>query len=431
MAATPEPSPTRLWNRRFVGLVVTQFAGATNDNVLKAALLVAFAAGGRWSTTLGDEGTGIVNLLLTVPFVLLLGWAGQLSDRLSKSTMIIATRIAEVPIGLLVLVGFVLDSPWLVLIAFLMLSSESAMFGPAKYGCLPEIVPASRVNEANGLVNMTTNVAILLGIVLGGVLLGFSPEAVGGGVVGLACLGLGSSLLMRGLRPVNPTLRRRLNPFGPYLDAIQTIRPGIVWKATLGWSWFYAAAIVVLAVVPQYRGPLGLDETWSGILLASVGVGIGIGCLTAGWLSGPRIRGRFTVGGGLVIGGIFWVLGMLPPDALGFWELWGLLAVAGAGAGFFLIPLQAIQQLCSPPGERARVVGTANALSFALMSLTSAVYTLVIGVGDISPFRAMSACGVLLLGIVGWIAGGGGRAILAAAPPKEGDRNSEIFSPPV
>ncbi len=431
MAATPEPSPTRLWNRRFVGLVVTQFAGATNDNVLKAALLVAFAAGGRWSTTLGDEGTGIVNLLLTVPFVLLLGWAGQLSDRLSKSTMIIATRIAEVPIGLLVLVGFVLDSPWLVLIAFLMLSSESAMFGPAKYGCLPEIVPASRVNEANGLVNMTTNVAILLGIVLGGVLLGFSPEAVGGGVVGLACLGLGSSLLMRGLRPVNPTLRRRLNPFGPYLDAIRTIRPGIVWKATLGWSWFYAAAIVVLAVVPQYRGPLGLDETWSGILLASVGVGIGIGCLTAGWLSGPRIRGRFTVGGGLVIGGIFWVLGMLPPDALGFWELWGLLAVAGAGAGFFLIPLQAIQQLCSPPGERARVVGTANALSFALMSLTSAVYTLVIGVGDISPFRAMSACGVLLLGIVGWIAGGGGRAILAAAPPKEGDRNSEIFSPPV
>jgi hypothetical protein len=126
------------------------------------------------------------------------------------------------------------------------------------------------------------------------------------------------------------------------------------------------------------------------------------------------------------------VLGMLPPDALGFWELWGLLAIAGVGAGFFLIPLQAIQQLCSPPGDRARVVGTANALSFALMSLASAVYTLAIGFGGISPFRAMSACGVLLFGIVGWIAWGGGRAILdAAAPTAGGGGESEIFSPPV
>ncbi len=429
----PSP-PTRLWNRRFIGLVVTQFAGATNDNVLKAALLVAFAAGGRWSATLGDEGTGIVNLMLTVPFVLLLGWAGQLSDRLSKSSMIIATRIAEVPIGLLVLAGFLFDSPWLVLLAFLLLSSESAMFGPAKYGCLPEIVPPDRVNEANGLVNMTTNIAILLGIVLGGVLLGISPGTVGGGVVGLACLGLGSSLLIRGLRPVNPGLRRRLNPFGPYLDAIRVIRPGLVWNATLAWSWFYAAAIVVLAIIPQYRGPLGLDETWSGILLASVGVGIGVGCLIAGRLSGPRIRGRFTIGGGLVIGGIFWVLGMLSPDALGFWTLWGALAVAGAGAGFFLIPLQSIQQLCSPPGDRARVVGTANALSFALMSVASGVYTLAIGLGEVSPFRAMSFCGVLLLGIVGWIGLGGGRVILAARAASGADRvtgrQPDLFPPP-
>lgn len=423
-----DPRPTTLWNRRFVGLVVTQFAGATNDNVLKAALLVAFAAGGRWSDTLGDAGTGIVNLMLTVPFVLLLGWAGQLSDRLSKSGMIIATRIAEVPIGILVLAGFLLDSPWLVLVAFLLLASESAMFGPAKYGCLPEIVPASRVNEANGLVNMTTNIAILLGIVLGGMLLGISEAAVGGAVVGFACLGLGSSVLMRGLRPVNPGLHRRLNPFAPYLDAIRTIRPGLVWDATLAWSWFYAAAIVVLAVMPQYRGPLGLSETESGLLLASVGVGIGFGCVTAGMLSGPRIRGWFTVGGGLVVATVFWVLGMLQPDALGFWTLWGCFAVAGVGAGFFLIPLQAIQQLCSPPGERARVVATANAMSFALMSLASAIYTLVVTVAEISPFRAMSACGVLLFAVVGWIARGGGRSILFARSP---EAEPEMFSPPI
>lgn len=429
MADTRESTPpTTLWNRRFIGLVVTQFAGATNDNVLKAALLVTFAAGGRWSDTLGDAGTGIVNLMLTVPFVLLLGWAGQLSDRRSKSGMIIATRIAEVPIGVLALVGFMTDSPWLVLLAFLLLASESAMFGPAKYGCLPEIVPASRVNEANGLVNMTTNIAILLGVVLGGMLLGVSAVVVGGAIVGFACLGLGSSLFMRGLPPVNPGLQWRLNPFAPYLDAIRTVRPGLVWSATLAWSWFYAAAIVVLAIMPQYRGPLGLSESESGLLLASVGVGIGIGCVTAGRLSGPRIRGRFTIGGGLVVATVFWGLGMLQPDALGFWSLWACFAVAGIGAGFFLIPLQAIQQLRSPSGGRARVVATANALSFALMSLASAIYTLVVSMTDISPFRAMSACGVLLFGVVGWIACGGGRAILAAG---DADTGPEQFTTPI
>ncbi len=419
MAGTSSNPPTTLWNRRFIGLVVTQFAGATNDNVLKAALLVTFAVGGRWSDTFGAAGTGIVNLMLTIPFVLLLGWAGQFSDRLSKSGMIIATRIAEVPIGLLVLAGFLLDSPWLVLLAFLLLASESAMFGPAKYGCLPEIVPAERVNEANGLVNMTTNIAILLGVVLGGMLLGVSEAVVGGAVVGFACLGLASSLLMRGLPPVNPGLRRRLNPFAPYFDAIRTVRPGLVWSATLAWSWFYGAAIVVLGVMPQYRGPLFLSETESGLLLASVGVGIGIGCVTAGKLSGPTIRGRFTIGGGLVVGGVFWVLGMLQPDALSFWTLWACFAVAGVGAGFFLIPLQAIQQLCSPSGGRARVVATANALSFTLMSLSSGVYTLMVSLTDISPFRAMAACGVLLFGVVGWIAWGGGRAILTARRPED------------
>ncbi|MEE2972345.1 MAG: MFS transporter, partial [Planctomycetota bacterium] len=119
--------PSRgLWNRRFVGLVLTQFAGATNDNILKTVLLIQVAAGGTWAGVLGKGGPGIVNLLLTVPFVLLLGWAGQLADRMAKDRIIIGTRLLEVPIGLLALYGVVQDDPWVVLVAFALLASESA-----------------------------------------------------------------------------------------------------------------------------------------------------------------------------------------------------------------------------------------------------------------------------------------------------------------
>ncbi|NCF39742.1 MAG: hypothetical protein GWP75_06445 [Planctomycetia bacterium] len=168
-----------LWNRNFIGLVLTQFAGATNDNILKTVLLLQFAKGQKWFDTLGEGGTGIVSLLLTVPFVLLLGFAGQLADRCSKSRIITATRLAEVPIAGLALYGFWIDSPWTVLVAYTMLASESAFFSPSKYGSIREIVGDARLNEANGIVNLSTNIAILFGIGIGGPLLAWSEHAVG------------------------------------------------------------------------------------------------------------------------------------------------------------------------------------------------------------------------------------------------------------
>ncbi len=406
-----------LWNRNFTGLVITQFAGATNDNVLKTVLLLQFAKGQKWFDTLGEGGTGIVSLLLTVPFVLLLGFAGQLADRRSKSRIITATRLAEVPIAGLALYGFWIDSPWMVLVAFTLLASESAFFSPSKYGSIREIVGDARLSEANGIVNLSTNIAILLGIGIGGPLLQHSEHAVGVVLVLLALVGLGSSFMIRGLRPQQPDLKRRLNPFSPYLDALRSIRPGLIWSASVAWAWFYAGGAIVIMVVPEYTAPLGLTLTESSLLLASMAVGIGIGCLLAGRLSGSRIRGEFVVRGGVVFGGIFFVLGLTPISMLGLASLGGALFIAGVGAGFYLIPLQAIQQLCSASGERARVLATANAISFLLMSLASAAYWVLVAQAGVSPFRTLALVGILMISIVSWIRWWGGRAILTARMP--------------
>ncbi len=411
-----------LWNRNFIGLVLTQFAGATNDNILKTVLLLQFAKGQKWFDTLGEGGTGIVSLLLTVPFVLLLGFAGQLADRCSKSRIITATRLAEVPIAGLALYGFWIDSPWTVLVAYTMLASESAFFSPSKYGSIREIVGDARLNEANGIVNLSTNIAILFGIGIGGPLLAWSEHAVGVVLLVFALVGLGSSLMIRGLTPQQPDLKRRFNPFAPYFDAIGSMRPGLIWSATLAWAWFYAGAIVVIAVIPEYATPLGLTMSESSLLLASMGIGIGIGCLAAGRRSGSRIRSEFVLRGGFAFGGIFLVLGFMPVAMLGLPVLAAALLAAGVAAGFFLIPLQAIQQLCAAPGERARVLATANAISFLLMSLASAVYWALVAKAGLSPFHSLVLVGMLMIGLSSWIRWGGGRGVLAARMPESEER---------
>ena len=410
-------SRTSVWNRNFTGLVITQFAGATNDNILKSVLLLQFARGQKWFDTLGEGGTGIISLMLTVPFVLLLGFAGQLADRLPKHRIITATRLAEVPIAGLAMYGFFVDSPWTVLVAYVLLASESAFFSPSKYGSIREIVGDARLNEANGIINMGTNIAILFGIGIGGPLLSWSEDAVGIVLVVFALVGLGSSLMIRGLVPQRADLKRRLNPFAPYVDAIRSMRPGLIWAASLAWAWFYAGAIVVIAVIPEYTTPLGLSSSEGSLLLGSIGLGIGIGCLLAGRLSGARIRGGFTVWGGAVFGVVFLLMGLTPLTVLNVWVLAAALLVAGTGAGFFLIPLQTIQQMCSPSGERARVLATANALSFLLMSLASAAYWALVAKAEVSPFHVLVLVGVLMLGITWWIRRGAGRQILAAVPP--------------
>ena len=229
-----------------------------------------------------------------------------------------------------------------------------------------------------------------------------------------AVVGLGSSLMIRGLTPQSPDLKPRVNPFKPYLDAIHAMRPGLIWSAALAWAWFYAGAIIVIAVIPEYSTPLGLTMTESSLLLASMGLGIGIGCLFAGRLSGSSIRSEFVIRGGFAFGGIFLFLGLMPITLLGLPLLGATLFAAGVAAGFYLIPLQAIQQLCSAPGERARVLATANAISFLLMSLASAGYWALVAKAEMSEFHTLVLVGLLMIGIAGWIRWGGGRGILAA-----------------
>ena len=260
-----ESETKRLWNRGFTGLMITQVAGATNDNLLKTIMMVAFAASGMWEGVLGKGGTGWVGLMLTLPFVFLLGFAGQLADRYPKNRIVVATRIAELPIAILAFFGFYFNSPWIVIVAFILLASESAFFSPSKYGVIYEYVGKSQLSRANGLITASTNIAIVAGTGLGGFFLEWWEQWVGVVLILMALLGLFSSLFMTHVKPVNPELKWSWNPFISYIYGIRSMRStskdqhgrSILWTTVLIWAMFWMVAIVVLVIVPEYKAPLG------------------------------------------------------------------------------------------------------------------------------------------------------------------------------
>ena len=159
---------SKLFQRGFLSLLFTQFFGVVNDNLLKQVLTFSVAAAGIWKGTLGDGGQGIVAMCLVLPFLLFSAVAGQLADKYSKQLVTQRVKEAEFIIALVALAGFWLGNVWLCLLAMFLLGVQSAFFGPAKYGVIPELVDEKDLSWGNGIINMLTNVAAVLAIVVGG-----------------------------------------------------------------------------------------------------------------------------------------------------------------------------------------------------------------------------------------------------------------------
>ena len=167
---TDESSQRPLANRGFISLVVTQFFGVVNDNLLKQVLTFGLAMAGVWKGALGEGGQSWVAVALVLPFLLFGAIAGQLADRYSKQLVTVRMKQAEFLIVLAAFAGFYFNNIWLSLLAMFLLGTQSAFFGPAKYGVIPELVGESKISMANALINMLTNIAAILSVVVGGTL---------------------------------------------------------------------------------------------------------------------------------------------------------------------------------------------------------------------------------------------------------------------
>lgn len=386
------PQLALLWQRRFGPFFCTQFLGAANDNLFKFSLvvLVTYQLHVPW---LPPAVAGLViGALFILPFLLLSATAGQLADRMDKSLLMRRVKDWEIAIMVVALLGFVMQWPALLLACLLGMGVHSTFFGPAKFAYLPQVLQPAELTGGNGMVEMGTFMAILLGNMVGGLLIA-TPD-VGRWHVALTCVVL--ALLGRWAaqaipRAAPPQVLQPMN-WNPLSETRRNLRlareDGVVFRALLGISWMWFFGAVFLAEFPVLaKEVLQGNEQVAALLLVVFSLGVGIGALCCERLSQGRVEPGLVAWGALGMSvfavDLWWSLEHLPPvartlDLSAFFQssarwrvLVDLLGLSMA-AGIYSVPLYALIQLRSPVTHRARIIAANNILN-ALFMVSSAV----------------------------------------------------------
>lgn len=286
--------PPLFQDRSFWGLNLTQFFGAFNDNLFKQLVMLdcldQASQGGR-----DLQGLGLV--LFSVPFIGISGFAGFLSDRFSKRTIIVLCKMAEVVIVLLGMIGFLLHSLPFLLAVLCLMGAHSAFFGPSKYGILPEMLRNQDLPRANGMILMATFLSIIFGLTAAGTAKYFFSSTLW--LASLPCLviallGLGTSLAIRPTPVAQPDLKFDASSLliAPQTRQLLKNSPkllGVLLMSSV--FWFVGGTIYPPAINALAKEQFHLDDLITGMMAASTGVGIAIGCVVAGILSKNRVRG--------------------------------------------------------------------------------------------------------------------------------------------
>ncbi len=386
--------------RGFWSLFITQFQGAFSDNLYKFLAIFFVMKSFEENTEKIDSLIPIIGAMFSVPFIVFSLAGGYLSDRYSKKMVAVGTKVAEVLIMVLATFALMQGNVVFIVGVIFLMSTQSAFFGPAKYGSLPELLPAEKLAWGNGVIGMGTNMAIILGMVAAGFISSrFSATTPTAGLVlvGLAVAGLLCSLFIPRIPSSNVTKRFRINFAGELFRQVKRIYPDRpLFFAVMGeMFFFFIAAMIQLHLVIYGKEVLALDDLWSSCLQATIAVGIGTGCLVAGFVSGNKTEyGLIPLGAlGMVV---FSCLMSVENPGIA-WAFFNIGALGFAG-GFFLVPIYALIQQRPDKKDKGTVVGASATLTFVGILLSAGAYYLLTSdnVLGLSAQQTFLAIGVLM-----------------------------------
>lgn len=365
----------------FWGMTATQFLGAFNDNVFKQMVLLLCVAYVAKIGATGDLWQSIAQAAFALPFVLFSGLGGYFADRNSKRTIVIGCKVAEIIVmlcGTLALLTLPPDSRSgliaLCAVLFLM-GAQSAFFGPAKYGILPEMLREKDLPAANGLIQMTTFLAIIFGTVLAGQ--DIARWAVTVTCVCIAVVGTITSLFVRKTLVAQPDAKCSLDSLWISRDMRALLRSDqqLLIALLISTLFWFVGGAVIPAVNGFGKFTLNLAADRTSVLAAMMGVGIAIGCPVVGILSRGTARlglvrlGAFGIFASLAVLGTSTYLGLTPAAT----ELLGraMLISLGFFGGFFAVPLQVFLQSRPPKEQKGRMIGSMNLVNWLAILLSS------------------------------------------------------------
>ncbi len=394
-AATPDGAHGNqfalLGQRRFGPFFWTQFSGAANDNLFKFAftVMVTYQLSVSW---MQPAMAGLViGALFILPFLLFSATSGQLADKFDKTAMIRFVKNLEIGIMALAAWGFVAGNPVILLVCTFLMGLHSTVFGPVKFAYLPQVLQPRELTGGNGMVEMGTFVAILLGNVAGGLLVAIPGTGHRDVAIGCVLLALAGRAVAQAIPPTaatDPGLKINWNPVTETWRNLKLARGNIVvFRSLLGISWMWFFGAVFLSNFPAFaKEVLHGNEQVASLLLVVFSVGIGVGSLLC------EVLGRRQVEIGLVpLGAIgmsvfaidlyFACRGLPPADSLSaaqfiaiaaHWRVMADLLLLSLFAGLYSVPMYALIQLRSAATHRARIIAANNILN-ALFLIGSSV----------------------------------------------------------
>ena len=386
--------------KRLNGLLVAQFFGAFNDNAWK--MLLALLAIQAIPKGAGDYEvqkqlqTMMAFVVFTLPLMLFSLPAGTLADRISKRSVIVVMKALEIALmafGALLLY-FAPAGSMLPLIVLGLMGVQSALFSPAKYGILPELLPERQLPKGNALLEMWTFLAIILGTAAGGLLLDSTQGFIwvsGAVLMVFAVIGFLCSLRV----PYVPPVRAEGGVVKTATEAWSAIRGDRpLWLAIAGSIYFWGIASLLGQDIMVYTESIVRDmpnaSTLTGIPMAVFGLGVGAGSLLAARLSASKIETGMIPLGCIGISVFTFVFGMTGPGLTWTLILMGLL---GISSGLVTVPLHALVQWRSPADRRGAVIAVSNVFVFAAIMGGSLMAT---GLA----YLGVSALGIVLVASV-------------------------------
>ena len=389
-----------LSSRRFLPMFLTQFFGALNDNVFKQSLLLVITYGWIQQQTASISTlNNLAALLFILPYFIFSATAGQIADKYERSFLIRNIKLLEILIMLIGTAGFLLGNLWLLLFALFLMGTHSTFFGPIKYAILPEILKPNELMSGNALFQSGTSIAILMGMILGGVVISNSEGNlvwISLTVVTIAILGYICSRFILKQKVRENHINVDWNFFR---TSFQTIRYAkslpLIFTILLGnsWYWFYGATY--LTQIPQMtQQNLHANENVVSLLLTFFSVGIGVGSLLCRKIGGSEVNIKMVPIGavGLTVFA-FYLAGSLAfvPERTGdfigisdmfnsgmiYYHVMIAVTLLGISGGFYIVPLYAMMQAYSPCSHRARVVAANNIMN-AVFMVSSAIFSIII-----------------------------------------------------
>ena len=393
-----------LKEQRFRPFFFTQFLGAFNDNVFKTALitLVAFHAASLSSI----DGVTLATLLpglFILPFFLFSATAGQIADKYEKSGIIRLVKLFEIAIMLFASAGFFMHNIWLLAAALFMMGMHSTLFGPVKYSYLPQHLKEHELIGGNGMVEMGSFVAILLGQVLGAWLASVAQHELFTSIAILliAILGYCTSRGVPNSPAADSALKINWNPITETIRNVKLIWPQQqIWLAIVAISWFWFYGATLLAQFPNLaKDVLHGDESVFILLLSVFSIGIGLGSLLCEKLSKGRVELGLVVFGAIgltlfgadlnvastnihkasspVLQSYVSFIGTLSISTLGHWRLLADIALIGLFGGLYIVPLYVLLQTRSEKSHQSRVIAANNIMN-ALFMVASAGFSILL-----------------------------------------------------